>query len=745
LLVSRPRLRFFWGIVTLLLCLSAAALGSDMAMYSLCDVRVLYLFDDAESIDWPTLYYLNDNLGCRIDLLSVKPREVFGRRLHETANKEIFLHEYYLPESDLVWIDSLVAELFQERRPDIVLLDKARHSKLLSTVGKYITTSIPTSDRLFNILKIYEGKEATEDTSGLSGRVVLNGNELLNLYRERMEREIPTMFPWYEVQNLTASKLISYRLVKSNLPQESPGANFLSGIGQARLADILQQHLDKGPKKQTLLKHARHFISSFKAAQLAVGKTKVDLIVNGYRQLRELTGYTNFGNTLESLVDFRPYLQDLSTKAEKAALEAVGLTWQGMIFLRDSPHGPKLKFMVSLSANGPKEIELSAVRFHPYWDTSTVVLDSVSRTIMPHQSYIKEYYIDVDRSHLEAEEPESLLFTAEIAYGQVPLVFSNSLPIWEAPELQVSFEPNYYFVPPLARLEVDRIVSSMTLRVVISKPQRYSGTVHLDLKTPRGLFAGAYRQEIQLDKGTTHETVRIPFSISNLFELGIQPLFLTLTADGKVVTTDTAQVRIAACHIADTLKVGFMPDSSGMLEDILRMTDAGFQPLTNRALMTADLDAYNVIVIGSGSFRHYPFFTKVKDQFEDYLRHGGSIVIMGQPDDWPQGALPVSLVPMTELVNEAEINNATPKTRILSKPYDISESNLLSFFNKRREVTSAVVSPAEKVYVCPSGGTLLSVSRLGEGQIIYCGFPLLKMISRLNIDAIHLLANILNY
>jgi hypothetical protein len=50
-----------------------------------------------------------------------------------------------------------------------------------------------------------------------------------------------------------------------------------------------------------------------------------------------------------------------------------------------------------------------------------------------------------------------------------------------------------------------------------------------------------------------------------------------------------------------------------------------------------------------------------------------------------------------------------------------------------------------KGWVCPSEATLLSVSRLGDGQIIDCGFPLLKMISELNIDAIHLPANILNY
>lgn len=738
-------LRSASAAATLLLCLTVPSFGSDPVPYNLCDIRVLYLFDNSESIDWPTIFYLNDNFGCRIDLLLVKPKDIFKHHLREVENKEIFLHEYYLPESNPARIDSLVAEVCREHRPDIILLDGDRQDRLFNTLSKYIINLVPTPDRLFNILRVYERIGATKDTSYLAGRVVLNGNELLNRYRKRMENEIPILFSWYRVQSLSVNRLTSYRLVKSNIPQEMPGADFTSGINPMRLTDILQRHLEEGPKKQTLLKYAQRFFSSFSTSRREIGRASSDSVINAYRQMQTLAENADFGQTLDSFVDFRPYLDNLLAKAEKAALEAVGLAWQGKIFLRGSPHGPKLKYLVSLSVNGPKEIELTSVQFHPYWDTSAIALDSIPKIIMPHQSYVKEYLIDIDRSHLEAEQPESLLFTTEIAYGKVPLVFSNTFPIGETPDLKIRFEPDYYFVQPFAKLEVDRVVSSMTLRVVISKPQSYSETAHLNLETPRGLFAGAYRQKIQLDKGASHKTVRIPFSISNLFELGIQHVFVTLAVNGKTVTTDTALVRIAACHIADTLKVGLLPDSSGALEDILRMTDACFQPLTNRALMTADLSAYNVIVIGSGSFRLYPSFGKIKDRFEDYLRHGGSIVIMGQPEDWPDGSLPVSLIPRTELLGRGGITNAIPGARILMRPYDISKSNFLSFFREKREVTSAVVSPAEEVYVCSSGGTLLSISRLGEGQIIYCGFPLLDMISKLEIDAIHLFANILNY
>ncbi|MHC4501282.1 MAG: hypothetical protein ACYS21_19480, partial [Planctomycetota bacterium] len=61
------------------------------------------------------------------------------------------------------------------------------------------------------------------------------------------------------------------------------------------------------------------------------------------------------------------------------------------------------------------------------------------------------------------------------------------------------------------------------------------------------------------------------------------------------------------------------------------------------------------------------------------------------------------------------------------------------------EVGTAVLAPAEKVFVTPTGAVLLSVSRLGEGQVIFCGLPLIEMISRLELEAIHLFANILNY
>ncbi len=730
-------------VLTLVLFFSRGV--ASQIQYSLCDIEVLYLFDDAETIDFPTLYYLNEEFGCRIQLLTVKPREVFGYTEKTIKDHRISFHRYYLPDESRKWLDSLFGELFRDRRPDIVMIGNASFTPLYQVVTDYLLALPPSSKRLFNIKKIYRKVVDIDSLSPDEPMVALNGNELFTKYEERIKNEVPLLFPWYDVDHYSPQKLVHYRLVKSLLEKPSTGADFLAGLKLLRLDAIVRSHLSEGPKKQTILKQIDNFTRAFTSALKERGKRRADLIIEGYRSIRPLTQLAPFGKGVDTFPDFQPYVDDFLTQVEHAAWSAVGLAWDGKIFLRDSPHGPKLKYLVSLSANGPKEIEVRAVRFHPYWDTTAVVLDSLTHVILPHQSFVREYLIDVDRSYLEAQRPESLSFTTEIMYGAIPLTFSNTLPVWETPHLRIAFEPDYHIIQPFAKLNVDRVISSMTLRVIISKPKNYTGKAEINLEPPRGLFAGVYRKQLTLDKGSTHETIRIPFSISNLFELGTQYLPITLSVDGKIVAADTARIRIAACKIPETVKVGFLPDTTGALEDLLRMLDVSFHPLTDRALMTADLSAYNVIIIGSGAFRQYPSFPMMKDRFMEYIRQGGSLVLFGQPEDWREGVLPVSFIPVSSLVQKEEIKNLIPEARILSRPYQISSGNLLSFCTTPYHATPAVISPAEKVYVTPSGEALLSVSRLGEGQIIYCGFPLLEMIADLQIDAIHLFANILNY
>ncbi len=727
-------------MLTVIIANPAAA--NKLAKYALCDVRVLYLYDDPGSIEWPTLYYLNDMFGCRVDLATTKERSTHRLDSRAIDSREIYQHTLYMTEHDTAAAALLAGELFAERLPDLVIMADGGYDSRLQLIKSKIFDAAVPEENLFNVLKVYRRFDPEADRDDPRGKAVLNGRELLNRYHDRMALEIPQLFPDWEIKNYRPERMIQYQLVRSNLAVRGNEDNFVTGIKPFRLTQMIDSLFVDGPMKSTFLKQAKKYISYFNASQISVGQKQVSFIVDGYRELTHLIQHES---AVQEIPGYQAYLERLLSRAERCALDAVGISWEGRIILRDSPHGPRLKFLASVSADGPKELEVNSFKFHPYWDTTVVVLDTESKMIAPHQSYVKEFFVDIDRSYLDGEVPDSLEFTVEIAYGQIPLMFTSKLAVWQAPDLDIRFEPDFNFVKPFPGLEIDRIVSSLNLKAVITKPYDYSGSVQLRLQTPRGLFAGAYRKDLQLERGMLTETVRIPFTISNLFELGIQDQTIELMVDEKLVAADTGRIRIAACDVPDTVKVAFMPDSLGMLEDILRMTEAAYRPLTDRSLITADLDAYNVIIIGSGCHKAYPSLKLMKNRFEEFLRQGGSLVLLGQPENWPGDVLPVSFVPTAEVVKQSDITNRISEARILSRPYSISEKNLLSSFFRKREVAPAVISPAERVYVTPRGAALLSVSRLGDGQIIFCGFPLLEMIAKLDIDAIHLFANILNY
>ena len=714
-------MKYCLSILLLITALAGLAVADDIE-YGLCDIRVLYVYDSPDEIDWPTLYYLNEDFGCRIDLLNIQPKGNYLATHNEVKNREIYSHHYFLPD-DTLSFDTLFAHLFQERWPDIVIYSNNNLNEYTNTFKSKFEAVKLEDTSLFRDYKAYSRDlDRTSDGDNASW-VSLNSQELMARYKNRMQNEIPQIFTGVDIHSMKPSRLVHYKLVHTDFPADLPDVSFLSGFETLRLKSIIKKIFPEGPIEKTYLNYAREYVSSFKAAQRTVGKIRTDFIVKGFKELNRLTTSPSLTGQEYFSDVFVKYLRELKTKAEKITLKDVGVKWDSHLSFRDSPHGPKLKYHIAVSSDGHREVRLSALQFHPFWDTLSVVLDDGSYTITPHQSYVKEFLIDIDKQHLETDKPESLRVSAQISYGVLPIEISTVVPLKETPQLGIWFDPDFYFIPPVARLEVDRVVSSMYWNAFISKPKDFSGKVGINLETPRGVFAGAYTQELELAQGSTLQLIRIPFSVSKLFELGIQHQVIRLYSDNQLIVADTGAIRVASCTVADTINIGFLPDTTGRLEDILRMTSADFEPLTDRTLINGDLSAYDVIVIGSGSFRTYPSLTRIRDRINDFLRFGGSLVIFGQPRDWPQGVLPVSFVPGTEYVSEKEIINGIENARIMSRPFKISTKGLLSSFFKKREANATSISPSEMVFETPSGGSLLSVSRFGQGQIIYCGFP----------------------
>ncbi len=734
-------------LMSLMICgvLAGSPQAAELVQYALCDARVLYVCSSPQNIDWPVLYYLNDHWGARIDLVCLHSRVGFNLVTRSLPDQQIFLHHVYVDPTDPGHLDRLTARLFAERRSDLVIFSADATDSLSEGLWRHLLALPPDNLGLFEPLRFYrEGRaDLAVDSAGVF--VVLNAPEIRNRYIKRMQHEIPSVLPFWASEDLADHLTTRYELVENRVLSQAPPADFLSGIEPLRLLPIIDSLFFSSPMKRTYTRQANRFISGFRAAMHSVGQRRTDNILGGYGELRTLTAPIQAEGGSVKLPAFHDYIVDLAARAERAALEAVGVVWDGRIILRDSPHGPRVKFRLAVSVNGPREVTLTDLRFHPHWDTVEVVLDEGGRKVVPHQSFVREYLIDVDRERLKTDDPDSLTFSAGLMYGAIPLEFTRSAALRRSPNMDIRFDPDFHFVPPPADLDIDRLVSSTALNVIITKPRDYTASATVDLQTPRGVFAGAYRQQLKLSPGQTREIVRIPFTISNLMEPGRQQAVVSLQVDGRTIGADTVSMRLARCRVSEKISVGFLPDSTGLLEDILRMTEARHRPLTDRSLLTADLSAYNVIIIGQGTWRQYPSLRMVRDRLEEYIRWGGSLVVLGQDYDWPEGVLPFSLAPNREMIGRDDMTVRIEDARVLNRPYAVSIDQMRGAFHPPRPSSGAAVSPAEIVIETPAGSSLLSVSRLGAGQMIYCGLPLLQLVRELDLEAIHLLANLLNY
>lgn len=68
--IALPLLAILYGLIIA----APVRSGGTAVGYALCDVRVACFVQSAEEIDWPTIYYLNDNFGCLIDIILIRQR-----------------------------------------------------------------------------------------------------------------------------------------------------------------------------------------------------------------------------------------------------------------------------------------------------------------------------------------------------------------------------------------------------------------------------------------------------------------------------------------------------------------------------------------------------------------------------------------------------------------------------------------------------------------------------------------------
>jgi hypothetical protein len=280
--------------------------------------------------------------------------------------------------------------------------------------------------------------------------------------------------------------------------------------------------------------------------------------------------------------------------------------------------------------------------------------------------------------------------------------------------------------------------------LLITKPYASELDGKIRIENPGGIVVGTFDENVRMPKGITSKYIDIHLAAGRSIEYDLRTVKAYLTVGGQTVAETEGDVRVVRCGIPDTRDIAFIPDPDGRLEDFLRLARTSFQPFTPHSLVRAPLDAYDVIVIGSNAGDYYDILRGVRDRLREFVRNGGEIVIFGQGFGWPHDLFDFPIYP-AKTAGAAAADIVEKNHPLLSDPYPVNGGNLCETADVTSDLYPAIIGGGTELVSAGELGSYLQVVKISEGHVVYCGLPLLEVAADLNIDAIHLLANILNF
>jgi LmbE family N-acetylglucosaminyl deacetylase len=257
--------------------------------------------------------------------------------------------------------------------------------------------------------------------------------------------------------------------------------------------------------------------------------------------------------------------------------------------------------------------------------------------------------------------------------------------------------------------------------------------------TPSGAQAGAYAVEAAVHCGGQ----TFGSGWHNVSYAGLRPYNQYRTAQLKTRKVD---VKLApGLHIAYVMGPGDLVP--GAIEGM------GVKPhlLSDAELASADLSAWNVIVIGIRAYSTRPELARDQARLDDFVRSGGTVVVEYQSSTFP-APLPLAIGRFAERVvdEQAPVKLLDPANPLLNWPNRITEADFggwveerghgfLESWDKGYAALTETADPGQD----PQRGGLL-VAHPGKGTYIYVAYALYRQLPELVPGAYRLLANLLS-
>lgn len=331
-------------------------------------------------------------------------------------------------------------------------------------------------------------------------------------------------------------------------------------------------------------------------------------------------------------------------------------------------------------------------------------------------------------------------------------------PLVVTPKIGVSITPDARILP------LDG--SALPVTVTVHTQDAAEGTVTLHL--PEGWRAEP--TEAKFKRATAGDAEPIVFSVtpSNVHTGGYQ-VEAVAQSGGKSYTSGWRSVgyqglrpynvykaaelktRKVDVKLAPGLRIGYVMGPGDLVPDAIEAMGVKPHMLSAAELASADLSAWNVIVVGIRAYATRPELTTAQPRLDAFVRSGGTLIVQYQSANFP-APLPLAFgrIPERVVDEQAPVKLLNTENPLLNWPNKITSEDFSGWVEERGHSFldtwdpgfTALTETADAGQDPQRGG--LIVAHPGKGTYIYAAYALYRQLPELVPGAYRILANLLS-
>jgi len=723
--------------VLAILCMASTSSGNTINL--LTDIKAAYLYEHPDEIDWPLVYYLTQENGCRVELVTVTGGPMFKHLSRHSDRYNLGSSRVLLADTAAGNLDSVTAAVFGEEIPDVVVFSGIFEDPAMTAYGNHLLDTGTDTSEVFYVRKFYRRLGALD-----SGDVYLKSKQYLeNRYNilAQMAEAVSLREPAHDPENIYSI----YGLIKNNTAG-SDKHSFLSGIDRFKFDLIIGRNIQSAVQRSALGINRKNYVTHINEALKNHGAKRIELLIKAMNEAKKIrqTYYYQVGR-VDSSSAVAAYIEKTLASIVEAVFFEARIDYRGNVTIIETPEGRKLKFRGEINNNGYMTVRAGRLDFKPVWSDEAIRIDSVWTDILPNNSLIREYAVNVPQDKLQNFSDRSVKFIGHVMYAGKDIEFAYSSRVVEKSGFAVEMVPDFLIIDPFPELVVDKLVEPAHLKAILNKPREYSGEVSVEVIAPEGIHVGAYPEKLKLHSGETAVEIKIPLAITKSIGDRRRQVIINIKDDAGRSISDMVYVGQCPYEIPSSVTLAVIADRSGVLEDLLMQSDAAYKVLSDRYIAAGDFDYYDAVLIGDGVIDDARAKQVLNDKLKKYIEFGGTVITFGRPEQWGDKILPVSIVPGGDVRTSADLNAKTGNHPLFKEKYRINVPDLLKRAAEEYQSRPAIVFPGERIVRAGSGAAVLTETKLGEGKLIYCGLPLTEMIRNLDTEAVRLFTNLIVY